>query len=444
MNKEEIIGLFSDFIEIQSVSTDPKRQDQMVKAVDFLSNILEDLGFDIKVFQKSDAPPLLIAQYTLSTSAKTIGIYGHYDVQPEDPINEWSTKPFKLTLKNGKFYGRGTSDDKGHVIQNLVALKQLIKNKEMRNNIIFILEGEEEVGSKYLEKYVNEARDILANVDVFYIIDTGMYQRNIPQIYYGLRGLLYFELEIKTGSRDLHSGIYGNKVLNPIQILTMVLSSMKDIKTNKVLIPGFYNSVRELSPDEKAKLTKLIKDSKNEIREAGVYKLISIDDVDPYLSTKVYPSLDINGIESGYTGEGAKTVIPYSATAKFSLRLVEHQDPKNIQKLVEDHIYKYIPEGAKYTLKLLSADSPFYTDINNDYVSKTEKILSRVFGHETYFNRSGGTIPAAEVLQRLFNKPVILTGFVLSDCKMHAPDENYDTEMFFRGIKALTEIYKGI
>jgi len=450
MKNQEIISLLRDFISIQPVSADSKRHGEILKAVDFLKSKLKELGFDAMVIKKDESPPLILGTYHINTDRyqygkrKTIGIYGHYDVQPEDPVAEWKTPPFKLVVKNGKMYGRGVADNKGHVIQNLVSIKHLIEKNKLTNNIVFILEGEEEIGSFNFEHLAEEARDVLVKVDVFYVTDVGMYRKNIPQIFYGLRGLVYFELMIETGIKDLHSGLWGNLVLNPAQIASFLFSRMKDEKNGKVLIPGFYDKVRTISADERKLLKAVARTKKGQTKESETYKLVSLDKKQPYLSAKIYPSLDINGFVSGYSGEGVKTVIPRKVVVKFSLRLVKNQNPQEIENLVKEFIEKSLPDGVRYDLKTLSKDYPFYTDLNNPYVKKTAESLEKVFSNQTLFNRSGGSIAAAATLQKLYRKPIILTGFTLPDDNIHSPNENFNEEMFFKGIEALKKIYSQV
>ena len=358
MSKAEVLKLLSDFISIQSVSADSKRRSEIFKAVDFLENILKELGFEVKLIKKENFPPLVLGIYHIDADRyqygkrETIGIYGHYDVQPEDPVGEWSSPPFKLILNKGKMFGRGVADNKGHVIQNFASIKHLIETKKLRNNIVFILEGEEETGSVNFENYVSKAKDILSKVGVFYLTDVGMHDKNLPQIIYGLRGLLYFELELDIGIKDLHSGIYGNRVLNPAQILANLFAKMKDEKTGRILIPNFYSKVKKLSLEERDLLRKARRSDEDEKKEAGVYEVLSLDNHQPYLSSKVYPSLDINGIISGYTGEGAKTIIPRKALVKFSLRLVNDQDPDEIETLVKKFIANNLPAEWFSTLPI--------------------------------------------------------------------------------------------
>ncbi len=421
--KNKILKLFSDFISIKSVATDSSKHKEILKAVEFLKKEIELLGFKVNIYQKDNCPPLIVAKHYLNNDRcqdrKTIGVYAHYDVQPEDPVEKWESPPFKLALKNGKMFGRGVADDKGHIIQTLVAINQLIATKKLRNNIVLIFEGEEEVGSKNFEYLVNQAKKNLEKVDVFYILDMGMKAKNIPQIFYGLRGLLAFELKIKTNETDLHSGIYGNQVLNPAQLLSELISKMKDSQTTKIKIPGFYDQVKKINQKETDLLLK----------------------VNDSLLSKIYPSLDINGMISGYIGEGSKTIIPAEAMAKFSIRLVPSQQHQEIKKIVEKFIKNNLPKELKYELKTLAGNDPFYTDFKNQYVQKTVEVFSQVFKNKTFFNRSGATIGAAEILQQLFKKPIILTGFTLADCNIHSPNENLNEEMFFKGIKSLEKIF---
>lgn len=444
MNKVKVISDVATFVSIQSVSADSFRHEEIKKAVEFLKSKLEPLGFTVETIEKTGANPLLIASRIVSDKAKTIGIYGHYDVQPEDPIDEWKTKPFDLVSKDGKFWGRGVADNKGHIIQNITAIEQLITNNQLTKNIVFIIEGEEEEGSVHFEEYVSQAKDLLSRADVWLVTDEGMHTKDVPLVFYGLRGLVYFELTVTIGERDLHSGVYGNRVLNPINVLSDLISKIKDVYTNKVLIPGFYDDVRKPQEEELKLLEKIAKTDEEDEQEASTYVVLGMDEKRAYLAPKTYPSFDCHGIIGGYTGEGSKTVIPRTAKVKFSFRLVEYQDPEKIKKMVSDFIKHNLPNGVKYHLECLSQAAPFYSDINNEYTSKVRSILREVFDNETLLDRSGGSVPPAEILQRLFKKPMILTGFILPDNNLHAPNENFDEEMFWKGIVALEKIYSNI
>lgn len=421
--ESQTLKLFSDFISIESVSTDSNRHKEILKAVEFLKKEIELLGFKVNIYQKDSCPPLIIANNYPSNGRridkKTIGIYAHYDVQPEDPVEKWESPPFELTKKNGKLYGRGVADDKGHIIQILASINRLIKAGNLKNNLVLIFEGEEETGSNHFEELINQAKKELEKVDVFYLLDMGMKEKNIPQIFYGLRGTIAFELKIRTSETDLHSGVYGNRALNPAQLAVELMSKLKNSQTRKIKIPKFYDQVKKITQEEKSLLLK----------------------VNDSLLSKIYPSLDINGMVSGYTGEGSKTIIPAEALVKFSIRLVPNQSHKEIEKIVEKFIKDNLPKDLNYRLKVFAGADPFYTDYKNSYIKKTADILKNIFKEEAVYNRSGASVGAAEILQRLFAKPIILTGFTLSDCAIHSPNENYDEKLFFKGIVSLEKIF---
>lgn len=450
MNNKESLKLLTDLVAIKSISTDPDRRSEMMKTVEFLVKEIKSLGFEVETHQRESCPPLIIARNYLvndrSQDRKTIGVYAHYDVQPEDPVEKWSSPPFNLTARNGKLYGRGVADDKGHIIQTIIALKKLIEIGKLTrlhqdfggqgNNIILIFEGEEENESENFESLIKEAKKDLDIVDVFYILDSGMKAKNIPQIFYGLRGIVTAELNVKTSKNDLHSGVFGNRVINPVQVIAELLAKIKDAKTNKVKIPGFYERVRKIDKKEISVLSEYVLSVAEEKNNSGVKNFVG-----DFLSSKLSPSFEVNGISSGYTGQGFKTIIPSEAMIKFSIRLVPDQKPSEIKKIIENFIKKNLPKEVDYKLKMDEGCGPFYTDFNNVFAKKTAEILTNVFKNKTYFNRSGGSIAAAEILQRLFHKPIILTGFTLPDENIHAPNENIDEEMFFKGILVLEKIF---
>lgn len=440
LEKEKIFKFLREFLKIPSVSAQKERRKEIFKGANFLKKKLLSLGFKVRLVGEKDFPPLVVGEKFVG-GEKTIGIYGHYDVQPEDPLEEWKFPPFDLTIKNGKIYGRGASDNKGKIVQNLVAVEELLKKRALKNNIVFLFEGEEEIGSVHFEKYVQKIKKLLSRVDVFYVTDVGMVARETPTIYYGLRGIVCFEMRIKIGESDLHSGNYGNLALNPIQVVAEIFSQMKDFKKGKILIPNFYKRVRKI-PRKEIEILAAAEKSEAEIKkESGLFSLHPINKKFPLISTKIYPSLDINGIYGGYTKEGMKTIIPKEVLVKFSFRLVEYQRPEEIIDLVKKFLKKKIPRGIKWELKVLSASSPFYVELENPYLKETKKILEEVFSNKVVFNRSGGSVPPAEIFQRIFKKPVIVTGFSLPDSHIHAPNENLDIETFFKGIKALTLCY---
>ena len=383
---------------------------------------------------------MFIAEKFVSLKTKTIGIYSHYDVQPVESLNLWQSDPFKLIIKNGKIFARGVADDKGHLSQNIFAVLSLLKENKLKNNIIFIFEGEEEIGSKNFSSYIDQARNIFKNIDLFFITDVGMAKKNVPTIYYALRGIVYFEIEVWTGKKDLHSGVYGNLVYNPSQILFELFTKMRNLN-GEIKIPNFYKRIRKMSDEEKKMLMRNAKDTKKIKKVAEVFALNYLDKKYPSISAKIYPSLEINGFYSGYVDKGLKTIIPNYAKAKFSLRLIEYQEPKEIIDLVKKFVKNNMPNGVKYSLKVLTKAKPFFTDYNHPYLIKTTKVLEEEFKNKCVFMREGGSIPAAEILMSKFKKPVIPTGFTLEGANIHAPNENMDFNLFQKGIKVLSKIY---
>ncbi len=464
------IKLLSELIAIPSVSTDPARRADMQRAVDFLTKQLKDMKAEVEIIGSEHA---LVAGYVRVPGAtSTIGIYGHYDVQPEDPQDEWESDPFALVEKRGKLYGRGVADNKGHIAQNLVAIKELQSCLRLTNNILFIFEGEEESGSISFEKYLSQVKVCdPQSVDVWYVTDMGMRNTHTPQIYTGLRGLLYTELCIETGTRDLHSGIYGNRVYNAANLLCELIGDLKDSHTGHVNLPGFYEHIEYPDEIEYERLLKIVEEDEVTRHESGQFVLpphsvipgpldvaygrnlkwgldsgtmpgmTSKDSIPRTLISKILPSCDVHGIETGYSGPGAKTVIPRKATVKISFRLVPGQDPDLIEKSFRTFLTEHIPMGIRWNLHVSSKEPAFITDIHDPWMQKTAQILEKAFGEPVQYNRSGGSIPAAEILQELYQKPVILTGFTQPDACIHAPNENYPREMFEKGIEVLQKVY---
>ena len=433
--------LLKDFIAIPSISGASEYASEVSKAAEFLKTELEKNNITVTLFSRDNAPPLVVGVYTVSPDAPTVCIYGHYDVQAVDPIDEWLSDPFTVTEREGKMYARGVADNKGHIIQNILAVSQAIQDGSLANNIVFLLEGEEESGSAHFEELVQQAKDVLKPVDLYLITDTGMEDKETPQIYYALRGLVYGELTITTAGRDLHSGIYGNVVANPANILVELMATMKNSSTGEITVEGLYESVRTPDTQELSLLVKSETTNEELTRETGSNSLRTVRGYAPYLTGKILPSFDIHGIRTGFTGEGSKTVIPRTASVKFSCRLVEHQDPDTIAALLEAHIKKNLPEDIEWNLVFHSKNAPFYTDFRHPLVEHIAKVLESEFGNPVQYNRSGGSIPAAEVLQRIFHKPVVLTGFTLPDDNIHSPNENMDSQLFGKGVEVLKKIY---
>ncbi len=450
MQTQDVLKLFADLISCESVSADPYRRGSVEAASHLLSQTLTSLGFEVNKYTVNGCPPLIVAVRSVSPDAETVGIYGHYDVQPEDPVDLWQSPPFKLSERNGYFFGRGVADDKGHIVQNIAALAHLIQTGKLNKNIIFVLEGEEEVSSEHFEELLGQDRyGILRKVDVWIVTDMGAHSLRKPQIFNGLRGIVSGELTVRTATKDNHSGVFGNRIYNSAQILCDIVAKARDSETGLVHIPGFYDKVEYVPKDEYQTLLDN-QDNPESIRSrSGALTLPSRwgpfpnlpHDMPLVLTSKLAPSFDVNSIVSGYTGSGAKTIIPSHATLKFSCRIVPRQEAQKILKIVQDFFVRNIPEGVEYTLSFAKGADPFYTTTTDPWIRKVADSLSAFAGVPVIYNRSGGSIPAAEILQRLYSKPVILTGFTLPGDNIHAPDENYHVEMFWWGIEALKKVY---
>ncbi len=441
---QNALKIFAKLVSFRSISLSAEYHDDMDKTVHFLQKLLSEAGFSVKLIDNIHRPhaPLIIATYTPSSFTHTIGIYGHYDVQPAGNEAEWNSKPFQFDERDGTFFGRGVADNKGHIVQNITACKQLISERELKNRIVFILEGEEEAGSSGLETMLKSESEILSACDVFLVTDTEMYAKGVPQIISSLRGLVYFELILSAGKRDLHSGVYGNAAPDANIHMFRLLSKMVDESSGRIRIPDFYHDVRRYSSDELYHFARFSPEDavlQSEMETFGVQKIDGISKV--HLATTLLPSFTVHGIESGYTGPGEKTVLPHESRVKFSFRLVADQKASDIQQKVIRFIAKNVSDCMKYTLQTLSATDPFSADFTQQWTKKVSRILADHFGQETVIGRSGGSIPVAEILQRLFGKPIVLTGFTLSDDHIHGPNENMDADMFWEGIKVLKKIY---
>lgn len=449
MSENYAENLLSKLVAYQSVSADPSRMSDLCQAAEYIKSELSNIGFSVELVSTASPRPLICAYLKNPSAHVTIGIYTHYDVQPEDPISEWDTEPFELTEKNGKYYGRGVADDKGHIAQALAAIKDLHTVGKLGYPIVFVVEGEEEAGIAKFERLLKDVKITdLTKVDVWYVLDMGMRAKGIPQIFTGLRGIVSGEIEIETASADSHSGIFGNRVPSAAQMLTHYLSGIKDPVSGEVNIPGFYEDIVPVSQKEYESLVEHA-DSREEIMtRSKAYSTLDNQyvpeiypaDMPVSLYSRLLPSFEINGIWSGYTGIGAKTIIPGRGRAKFSVRIVQGQKGEKMKNIISAYFAGIIPKWVKYKL-LLDSSEAVGVGADNFWVDRTKQILESQFGENVVFNRSGGSIPAAEILYRLFGKPIVMTGFTLPDENIHAPNENIDKDMFFAGIEALKNIF---
>ncbi len=431
--------ILKKLIGFRSISTNPQNARDVQETAQWLVDELIRLGFDAYV-TRAPGHPLVCATYRTPKARVTKGFYAHYDVQPEGPTEAWHSKGFALTQKNNHLFGRGTADDKGHIAQLLAACKRAIEQKTIANNIVVIFEGEEESGSIHFEEAVQDVHQDTRTADVWYVLDSGVKDEHTPELLYGLRGLMEYELFIETSTHDLHSGLYGNSVANPLALLINFLSSLTNDNLH-ITLPHFYDRVIPATKKEEALLKAAKGSAEQEKKHAGIEDFYIPKGYTYYTATKVFPSFEIHGIRGGFTGEGFMTVIPARASAKFSFRLVPDQRPAEIHRALQSYTanyFKNIPAHVKIVNH--SNASPFVTSLDNRFVTEIQRIFSRHFSRQMVCNRSGGSIPAAEVLSRLYQKPVLATGFTSPDSNLHGPNEHISIGLFSIGSAILYDL----
>ena len=387
--------------------------------------------------------PVVYGDWLGAEGAPTILFYGHYDVQPVDPVGLWESPPFEATIRDGEIYARGSADDKGQVFMHFKAIEAHLKqNGKLPVNIKVILEGEEEVGSANLDNFVKSHKDDLA-ADVVVISDSPMFDRGIPSICYGLRGLVYCQIDLRGTKSDLHSGSFGGAVANPAMVLAQILAQMKD-RGGRVKVPGFYDAVRALREEERAQWKKLPFNERRYAKELGAPKLFGESGYSTLERVWARPTFEVNGMQGGFTGEGAKTVIPAVAMAKVSMRLVPNQDPDTIARLFEEYVKKIAPKTVEVKVTRMHGGKPWMTEFDNKYVRAAGRAIEKGFGQRPVFNREGGSIPVVSTFQEELGVPSVLFGIGLPDENAHAPDEKLDLGNFHNGIIASAYLYQEI
>jgi len=423
-----------EFLSIPSVSTDPARKEDVRRAALWLLERLKALGFRAELHE-TPLHPILYAERLLEERAPTVLVYGHYDVQPPDPLELWETPPFAPVVKEGRIYARGASDDKGQLFAHVAALEGL----SARVNVKFLVEGEEEMGSPHLLPFVRANRERL-KADVVLISDGAMFAPFTPTLTYGLRGLTYLEVRLRGARRDLHSGAFGGVAPNPIQALGWLLARLKDEGTGRVLIPGFYAKVRPVSPEEKALWPSLDEEALK--GELGVEVLPGEEGYSPLERLWARPTLDPNGVWGGYQGEGSKTVIPAEAGVKLSMRLVPDQDPEEVADLAEAHLRALCPPGYRLEVRRLHGGRPVLTDPFSPPMRLMARALEEVWGRPPVYAREGGTIPVVAELQEALGAPIVLLGLGLSDDNLHAPNEKLDLVNLEKGVAVIRRFHE--
>jgi acetylornithine deacetylase/succinyl-diaminopimelate desuccinylase-like protein len=375
--------------------------------------------------------------------APTILFYGHYDVQPVDPLELWESPPFEATIRDGEIYARGSADDKGQVFMHFKAVEAHMKqNGRLPMNIKFILEGEEEVGSAHLDDFIRAHKDELA-ANVVVISDSPMFARGVPSMCYGLRGLVYFQVDLRGSSTDLHSGSFGGAVANPAFVLAQMLAQMKD-RGGRIKIPGFYDDVVALQEEERQAWASLPFNERQYKKDFGIPKVFGESGYTTLERTWARPTFEVNGLLSGFTGEGAKTVLPAVAMAKVSMRLVPNQDPDKIAKLFEEYVRALAPKTVEVTVTRMHGGKPWMTAYDNPFVQAAGRAIERGFGRPPVFTREGGSIPVVSTFQEELGLPSVLFGVGLPDENAHAPNEKLDVGNFHNGIIASAILYQEI
>lgn len=443
-NRDRYVAELGEFLSIPSISALPEHADDVARAAAWTAAELERVGLEHVRLIETPGNPVVYADWLhAGGDVPTILFYGHYDVQPVDPLDEWVTPPFEASVREGEIYARGAADDKGQVFMHFKAIEAFMRQQgALPVNIKFILEGEEEIGSKHLDGFVREQADTLS-ADVVVISDSPMLARGVPSLCYGLRGLAYLQVDLRGTKTDLHSGSFGGAVANPAFVLTQVLSQMKD-RGGRVKIPGFYDDVRPISDVEKAELAKLPFNERQYRRELGAPKLFGERGFTTLERIWCRPTFEVNGFRSGFGGEGAKTVIPATAMAKVSMRLVPDQDPDRITDAFEAYLVNVMPKTVESKVQRLHAGKPWMTDLDNPFVRAAGRAIETGFRHAPVFHREGGSIPVVSTFQEMLGLPTMLFGIGLPDENAHAPNEKLDLGNFHDGIVATTELYREI
>jgi len=436
--KEQLFQL----LRIPSISADAKYKKDVHRAAEFVADQLKHIGLDNVSVEKTDGHPIVLGDHLHAGPDKpTILIYGHYDVQPPDPLEKWETPPFEPTVRDGKIYARGASDDKGQMFTHIKAIESFLKSgTELPANIKFIIEGEEEIGSPSLVPFLADNKERL-KCDMVLVSDTAMFAKDTPSITYGLRGLMYIEVEVTGPNRDLHSGVYGGGVQNPANALCEMIVKMKD-ENGVIQIPGFYDRVRPLSELEREAYAKLPFDQDAYNRELKIEEAFGEKGYSTLERVSGRPSLDVNGIWGGYLGEGAKTVLPSRANAKISARLVPDQDPKEIFRLMEKYLHEIKPPGVEIQVTEHHGGHPVLVDLAFYGLKAAAKAFKDVYGKEALFAREGGSIPIVADFAKTLNATTILMGFGLNSDSIHSPNEHFHLKDFERGMKTSARFFE--
>ena len=430
---ERLLAELRDFLAIPSVSTAPEHRDDVRRAADFVLDQLDALGFTAELYDTA-RHPIVYGERRVSDDAPTVLIYGHYDVQPPEPLELWTTPPFEPTVRDGVLYARGASDDKGQIFAHLKGVEALLSETEtLPLNVKFLVEGEEEIGSPNLIPFIEAHQDLLS-CDVVLISDGAMAAPDTPTITYGLKGLAYLEVHVKGADMDLHSGAFGGAAPNPINGLAKMIAALHDDK-GRVAVPGFYDAVVDVTPEERDVFKRAPFDEQALEKELGVDALPGEQGYTVLERLWARPTLDCNGIGGGFQGEGSKTVIASGAMAKISCRLVPNQTPQEIAQKLGDYLRSIVPAGLSIEIIDLHGGDGVLTPLTSNAVQAAGRALAEVYGKETVFARTGGTIPVGSTFQKVLGADVVFVGLGLESDRAHSPNEKFDLVNYYRGIE---------
>jgi len=439
-NQQRFLDELFELLRIPSVSADSKHKNDVRKAAEYVVKKLKDAGADTVELCETKGHPIVYGEKIIDSKLPTVLVYGHYDVQPADPINLWTSPPFEPIIKDEKIYARGSCDDKGQFYMHIKAFEAMMKLNQLSCNIKFMIEGEEEVGSDNLGIFVKENADKL-KADVILISDTSIISLDSPSITVGLRGLSYVEVEVTGPNRDLHSGVYGGAVANPANILSKMIASLLDDQ-GRVTIPGFYDKVDELSKADREALNKAPFNLDSYKKELAIEDINGEAGYTTLERTGTRPTLDVNGIWGGYTGEGAKTVLPSKASAKISMRLVPHQNNHEITELFTKHFKSIAPKSVKVKVTALHGGEPAVTPTDSKAFRAASKAFQEVWGKTPIPTRDGGSIPIVSLFKKELGLDTVLMGFGLDSDAIHSPNEHYGIKNFLIGIETIVAFYK--
>ncbi len=439
-NKDRFLEEMLELLRIPSVSAKSEHKEDMRKCAELVRRRLVDAGAEKAEVMETEGHPVVYGEKIIDPAKPTVLVYGHYDVQPAEPLELWDSGPFEPVIKDGKVYARGSADDKGQFYMHIKAMETLIKTNSQTTNIKFLLEGEEEVGSPNLGKFVADNKELL-KADVILISDSAMLSLEHPSLDVGVRGLSYIEVEVTAANRDLHSGIYGGAVANPITILAKMIANCHD-ENNHITIPGFYDDVLEATKEERVLMAKAPYDEDEYMKDLGVEELWGENGFTTNERTGIRPTLEVNGIWGGYTGEGAKTVLPSKATAKISARLVPNQSSAKITEMLLELFRKTAPHTVTVNAFEHHGGEAYMTPIDSKAYKAAAAAVKETFGKEPIPLRGGGSIPICSILEKELGIKIVFMGFGLDSDNLHSPNEKFNLENFYKGIETIPHFHK--